>query len=233
MTTRSLAPLCVLALAVTACGSTAAVSSNDGGPSADATSADAASSDAGSQDAASPDGATPTDAAGSTCPVGDPPGKSFTLHVKNDGTRALALAYGCGSLPPITLVTPTGTFATDPYAINFCGVDCKRAYAGQGTGACSDCGPGYGAALGAGATVDLAWTHLVYVAQGIDPSCLTPPQTGQTCALEQAAPVSPAQQGTLTICAQPSGTGGGYCSKSETVPFTIDTTGSEATIHVQ
>src|SRR5262249_2014450 len=161
------------------------------------------------------------------CPLGDPPGATFTLHLTNDGARALTLAYGCGSLPPIALVTPVGTSRTDPFDVNPCGIDCKTVYGGQGVFACPDSGPGYAASLGPGATVDLAWDRRVYVAQEIDSRCLggQPVSSGQDCALEQAVAASASQKGTLTICSQPSGMGGGYCSTSETVPFTMDTTG--------
>lgn len=223
MTLARLAPL--LLVCVAACGSTVPIA-----PTSDAGSTDGATlpSDGATNDTALTDGSA-------ACALGDPAGTTLTLHVKNDGARALTLAYGCGALPPLTLVTPAGTRDTGPFGINTCGVDCKAAYAGQGVGACSDCGPGYGASLGAGATVDLAWDRRVYVAQTIESSCVggQPVPVDQSCALEQSVAPSASQQGTLTICTQPSGMGTGYCSKTETVPFTIDTTGTEATIHVQ
>jgi hypothetical protein len=212
-------------LACAACGGTVSgTSSNDAGPTDGAS----APADGGATDAAAGD-------AGATCPIGDPAGAKFTLHVTNGGARALSLAYGCGALPPIALDTPTGTSQADPFGINTCGIDCKAAYGGQGVGACSDCGPGYGAALDAGATVDLTWDRRVYVAQEIVSACVggQPIPSGVSCALEQAVPPSASQKGTLTICAKPSGLGLGYCSTTEPVPFTIDTTGAEATIQVK
>jgi hypothetical protein len=84
-------------------------------------------------------------------------------------------------------------------------------------------------------TVDLAWDRRVYVAQDVDSRCIggQPIPSGASCALEQAVPPSASQKGTLTICNQPSGLGVGYCSSTEAVPFTIDTTGTEAAIHVK
>src|SRR5262249_50936000 len=113
--------------------------------------------------------------------------------------------------------------------------DCKTVYGGQGLGVCSDCGPGNGAALGPGVTVDLAWDRRVYVAQEIASSCVgtQPIPPGASCPLEQAGPPSASQKGTLTFCSQPSGLGVGYCSSREAAPFTIDTTGTEAAIHVK
>jgi hypothetical protein len=74
----------------------------------------------------------------------------------------------------------------------------------------------------------------VYQASSVDPSC-SGLQAGNDCALGTlVAPVA-AQAGTLTVCnagLSTGGGGGGYCSSSTDVTFTVDTTGTEATIEV-
>ncbi|HEX3343990.1 MAG TPA: hypothetical protein VHS09_05425, partial [Polyangiaceae bacterium] len=95
-----------------------------------------------------------------------------------------------------------------------------------------------GAALAAGATVDLAWDRRVYVAHVADPQCVGG-MSGVTCALAQSVAPTATQQGSISYCS--GSVSGGSCGASssggggatESAMFTVDTTTNEATIDVQ
>jgi hypothetical protein len=165
-------------------------------------------------------------------PIGrDVPGPDGSVH--NGGTRTLSLTLGCGLSLPIVIDTPSGTRPIGAGPEDVCEFTCDRVYAGmvQG-GACSDCGPGYGAPLGPGMTADIHWDRRAYEETMTDPQC-----SGgftQPCALgSSVAPVA-SQSGVLTVCTA-TALGAGYCASANqgTFPFAVDTTQSEATIEVQ
>jgi hypothetical protein len=224
---------------VASCGG----STTSGGASPDAAGEGADASSGGHVDSGgtgSDSGGTGSDSGGSggegggSCYV-DPPGTTFTFHVHNAGSRDLGLAYGCGGSSPITLSTPSGPLSIGPGAVNPCEFTCEGDYKGPVQNGCSDCGGGVGADLAAGTTADIGWDHRVYVAHTADPQCVGG-QTGVGCALAEALAPSTAQQGTLVVCtggASSGGPGGGYCSGSESVSFTLDVTQSAGTIDVQ
>jgi hypothetical protein len=146
--------------------------------------------------------------------------------------KMLSLTYGCATTAPITLDTPGGMSSTQPYDVNTCGFTCEFFYGGNFQGGCSDCGPGYGANLAPGATVDVMWDRRVYAAHDADPQCVGG-MTGIQCALGQALAPASAQAGTLAVCPQAQGTAG-YCGTSTyNVSFTVDTTQSQGTVEVQ
>jgi hypothetical protein len=167
-----------------------------------------------------------------TCKV-DPAGSTFVFHVKN---TPRSLSYGCGSVPSMVLSTPGGMQTITPFDLSFCGFTCEAVYANPGQNwGCSDCGPGYGADLPAGATVDVQWDRRAYEQQTADPQCAG--EMDISCALGIAVAPATMQAGVLTVCSQdaPSNAGGpGYCT-GPTIPvsFTVDTTQSEGTIEVQ
>jgi hypothetical protein len=165
-----------------------------------------------------------------------PPGSAFTFHVHNSGTRDLGLGYGCGRDQPIVLVTPTGSLGIGSESANACGFTCEQDYMGNPQQGCSDCGPGVGAALPVGATVDIAWDRRVYVTHTADPQCVGG-QTNVSCALAVAVAPSQTQQGTISLCTMSASSGGppggGNCAGNDPVTFTLDTTQSAGTIDVQ
>jgi hypothetical protein len=146
------------------------------------------------------------------------------------GTRTLSLDLGCGLALPIVIDTPAGMRPTGPGPEDVCEFTCDRVYAGmvQG-GACSDCGNGTSEALGPGTTADIHWDRRSYQETMTDPQCSS--GSTQPCALGTSVAPLAAQTGVLTVCTNPSPTG--FCSTSDTVSFTIDTTQSEGTIEVQ
>jgi hypothetical protein len=201
---------------------------SSGGSSHDASSSGADTGGGGPEGGAGPDG-------GGTCVI-PPAGSTFTFHVHNAGSGTMGLSYGCGGSIPITLVTPAGTLGIGPGPANGCEFTCESEYKGPVQAACSDCGPGVGAALPAGGTVDIAWDRRVYVAHTADPQCVGG-QTGVSCALAQPVAPTSAQQGTLTVCT--TSTNNGYCGASsgggstKDVAFTADTSQTETTVQVQ
>jgi hypothetical protein len=158
---------------------------------------------------------------------------SFTFHVANRGTRMLRLAYGCGATLPITLDAAGGPLPISPGPASYCEVSCDYIYGGGENNGCSDCGPGYGAGLPPGATVDIAWDRRLYVETTADPTC-SGHAGGNECALGTLA--GPAvSSGTLTVCNGGSPTSGaGYCASTDevAVPFNFDPTASDSTIVV-
>jgi hypothetical protein len=168
---------------------------------------------------------------GVTCHL-DPPGTTFVFHVHNAGTQMLALAYGCGSSLPITLTTPAGILPIGPGDVSFCGFTCDSFYSGQIQEGCSDCGPGVGDSLPPGATADIQWDRRVWTGYTPDPQCVEG-MMGLMCSLGSAVAPVATQDGALSVCAQGSLAGAGYCSSTNTMTFTIDTTKSEGTIEVQ
>jgi hypothetical protein len=179
--------------------------------------------DAGSTDA-------PNEAA-TQCPL-DPKG-SFVFHVHNKGTRMLSLAFGCGGSLPIVLQTAKGSLPIGPGPEDTCEFTCDAVFACKAGQACSDCGNGYGAALGPGMTADIEWDRRTYVETQTNPQCVIQCNgSSPTCALGTSLPSSASQAGVLTFCTAP-GFGQGYCSTSEMLNFAIDTTQPEGTIEVQ
>jgi hypothetical protein len=176
------------------------------------------------------------DGGGGACAI-PPAGSTFTFHLHNGGATDMGLSYGCGGTIPVMVATPGGTLGIGPGPANGCEFTCESEYKGPVQTACSDCGPGVGAPIAAGGTVDIAWDRRVYVPHVADPQCVGG-QTGVNCALAQAVAPTSAQQGTLTVCT--ASTNNGFCSSSSSgggttkdIPFTVDTTASEATIQVQ
>ncbi|MFS8067204.1 MAG: hypothetical protein ACMG6S_12605 [Byssovorax sp.] len=164
----------------------------------------------------------------------EPPGKSFTIHVHNGGTKALRLTYGCGATLPIEVEAPKGTLGISPGGVESCEVKCDRVYEGFPNLGCSDCGPGVGAALEPGMTKDIVWDRRVYTAHMADPKC-SGSTMGNECALGALVAPASAQKGVLTVCnSVPSGDDG-YCSAEDqsTVTFILDTAKDEGTIEVQ
>ncbi|UQA59376.1 hypothetical protein [Polyangium aurulentum] len=167
----------------------------------------------------------------------DAPGKPFTFHVHNVGTRKLRLTKGCGSELPITLDTPMGTASIGS---GDCATTCEDLYAGgpsQPGFGCADCGTGMGLALEPGKTATLTWDRRVYVKHDIDTSCGD--YDRDSCSLAQTVAATAAQKGVLGVCADEHGDVGdgrvsGFCiDDEETTAFTVDTTGDETTIEVQ
>jgi hypothetical protein len=232
-----LAPLVLLAassLPAYACGgsTTGGGSGGDGGGAADS------SMSAGDASSSGDSSGSGTEGGGGACFI-PPPGAMFTFHVHNIGSNALALSYGCGGTLPILLATPGGTLGIGPGPADACEITCASQYAGPVQEGCSDCGPGVGAALPADGTVDIAWDRRVYVAHVADPQCVGG-MSGVSCALAEAVAATATQQGTIRYCSG-SGCGGsssgasssGGSAMSESASFTVDTTGTEATIAVQ
>lgn len=201
---------------------------SSGGSGHDATSSGADSGGGGTDGGGGADG-------GGACAI-PPAGSTFTFHVHNAGAGTMGLSYGCGGTIPVSLVTPGGTLGIGPGSANSCEFTCQDEYKGPVQTACSDCGPGVGATLPAGGTVDIAWDRRVYVAHTADPQCVGG-QTGVSCALPQPVAATSAQQGTLTVCT--TAATNGYCGASsgggvsKDVAFTVDTTQAQATIDVQ
>jgi hypothetical protein len=163
----------------------------------------------------------------------DAPGAPFVFHVLNSGHAPYRLTYGCGATLPITVDTTAGPQPISPGPADFCEVDCTAVYAGQENNGCSDCGPGYGAALDPSQTVDIHWDRRVFTAFMADPSC-TGHAAGNGCALGTLTG-SDVRSGTLTVCSGGSPTAGtGYCASSDefTVPFTFDPSADSTTISV-
>ena len=164
----------------------------------------------------------------------EPPGKSFTFHVHNGGTKALRLTYGCGATLPIEVETPKGALDISPGGVNSCEVTCDRVHEGFPNRGCTDCGPGVGAPLEPGMTKDITWDRRVYTAHMADPKC-SGSTTGNDCALGALVAPASAQKGVLTVCSSAPSGGDGYCSEKDqsTVSFTLDTAKDEGTIEVQ
>jgi hypothetical protein len=165
----------------------------------------------------------------------DPPGKPFKFHFHNQGMRSLNLAYGCGSFPPLFVDTATGKLplSPSPGSQTSDGLTCDAIFAGaESPGVYSDCGPGYGASFGPGATVDLDWDRRGYDHYFVPPACSGHP-TNNDCWLGHAIPASNAQKGALTICKDGAMSTFGYCNSPEVVQVTFDTTGDEATVEIQ
>jgi hypothetical protein len=167
----------------------------------------------------------------------DPPGRTFTFHVHNGGSKMLRLTYGCGAELPIQLDTQNGAAEIGS---GDCSLKCEDVYDGVATTVnpgCADCGPGMGEALAPGATVDIVWDRRVYIAHTIDGTCGD--IAGTNCALAEATALKDAHTGVLRVCADgktPEDIGGvpGFCSGEEQmVNFTVNTLGDEATIEVQ
>jgi hypothetical protein len=165
--------------------------------------------------------------AGGVCAL-EPEG-SFVIHVHNAGMGPIVLDLVCGQGFPIDLDTPVGTLNVSPAGGDFCAFTCDRIFAGHVTpGACSDCGPGVTKTLAAGDTFDYAWDRRVYSPREAEPPCS---KTTGNCAFGSAVAPTAAQTGALTTCpAAVRQTGS--CLASTTTQFTIDTTGTDATIDV-
>ena len=173
----------------------------------------------------------------------DPPG-TFTFHVHNAGSATLAWNLGCMHSLPIVLHLPEGDLPTGPGAVDGCEFTCDLIYAGTATpGGCSDCGPGYSGSAAAGGSGDIIWDRRVYTRLAFEPACrassspVISPQA--TCALGHAVAPSATQSGTISVC--PGTVYLGSCHdpatsqtiQPRTIDFTVDTTGTEATIEVQ
>jgi hypothetical protein len=176
------------------------------------------------------DGASATEGGMGLCSL-DPGGPTFVFHVHNGGSQMLGLSFDCGGVAPIVLVTPAGMQTIAPAFADVCGFTCDEVNAGKAQGgACSDCGPGNGAPLAPGMTYDQSWNRRTFAAGMSEQQCTG--GNSEPCA--QGTPLAPAakQAGTLTVCI-----GGSTCTvmggASEMVPFTVDTSQSEATIEVQ
>jgi hypothetical protein len=223
------------ALAAYACGGSTTGGGGSGGDAGGASDASMGAGDASSSGDGSGGG---TEGGGGACFI-PPPGTMFTFHVHNVGSNALALSYGCGGTLPIMLATPGGTLGIGPGPADGCEITCASQYAGPVQEGCSDCGPGVGAALPAGGTVDIAWDRRVYVAHVADPTCVGG-MAGVSCALAEAVAPTASQSGTISYCSG-SGCGGsssgasssGGGAMSESASFLVDTTAGEATIAVQ
>jgi hypothetical protein len=165
-----------------------------------------------------------------SCEV-DRPGEPFTFRVHNAGAAELLLPFGCGEHVPIEIETPGGAAGIGVGNASTCQVSCDTVFAGNPNPGCSDCGPGVGRLLPAGATVDIRWDRRVYVPHVADASC-SGSDEGNDCALGVAVSPSATQQGALTVCTDTQG--GGFCFGGSSVetPFTVDTSASEATIEV-
>jgi hypothetical protein len=158
----------------------------------------------------------------------DPTG-SFVFHVHNAGTGPITLDLGCGRRPPIELTTPAGSAGIGPGSGDQCEFTCDQVFGGHTTpGACSDCGPGVTKTLAPGETFDVTWDRRVYTRRAAAPPCST--GTGN-CAFGSAVAPTTAQAGAITTCpAALQQTGA--CLAITTTEFTVDTTGSDATIDV-
>ena len=222
-------------LLVAACGgSTASGGTRDaGGSGLDATANDAHAGDSSGGTNPIPEGGGSSEAGANACAI-PAPGATFTFHVHNSGTSHLGLSYGCGGTLPIQLNTPGGPLGIGPGPADACEFTCQQQYMGPVQQGCSDCGPGVGADLAAGTTVDITWDCRVYVAHTASPECVGG-QPGVSCALAETVAPSAMQMGTLSVCtggASSGGPGGGSCSGSEIVSFTLDTTQAQGTIEV-
>jgi hypothetical protein len=160
----------------------------------------------------------------------DAPGATFTFHISNSGSRMLHLFYGCLLSLPITLDTKNGALAISPGPADPCEISCDLIFAGGMNNSCSDCGPGYGADLPPGTTVDIVWDRRVYSAYTVDPAC-SGHRSGNNCALGVLIDNS-VHSGTLTVLSGGGGTTGGPTTQVD-VPFTFDPTSDQTTINVQ
>jgi hypothetical protein len=187
----------------------------------------------GSSSSTSTDSSTTTSSTstGGSCAL-TPPGKPFTFHIHNAGSKMLRLAYACGTAYPIELVTPQEKLAIGPGAVDLCEVTCDALYAGKASYPCSDCGPGTGANLPPGFTVNITWDRRTYTEYTPEPMCT--PIAGAKCALGTAIGNDSMQQGILSVCSDADMQPDGYCSGAGTVPinFAVDTTKDEGTIEV-
>jgi hypothetical protein len=229
---RALASLTLafLSLGAAACGgSVAKEGTGAGSGSSSSSSSTSSSSTSTSSSSAS------TSSSGNLCHV-DPAGTTFTFHVHNAGTAMRALAYGCGGTIPLVLDTPAGKLSIGPGAVNSCEFTCEEQYKGPVQNGCSDCGPGMGAIVAPGATVDITWDRRVYEGHAADPSCVMG-MANVGCALAVSVAPEKMQAGVLTVCSAPGpglGTNpGGYCSATMDYSFTADTTTAATTIDIQ
>lgn len=165
----------------------------------------------------------------------DAPGKNFTFTINNTGTRNLRLAYGCGTNYPITLTTTHGTLGIGAETAEFCGTSCDAVYKGYINFGCSDCGPGYGADLGPGASATIQWDRRVYQHHTAPMAC-SGNESGNDCALGMLV-TETTVSGTLSVCNDGSMTtpGDGYCSTDnlEPFPFTLDLSKDSISVDVQ
>lgn len=159
------------------------------------------------------------------------PGGPFTFHVHNGSSTSYDIALGCGATIPIDLVTSEGLRSIGPGAVNGCEYICDAAGMPP-LPYCSDCGPGVSKTLARDATVDIPWDFRVFSAYTVDPSC-NGGSTAGSCALAKSVPVSSKQEGVLTVCSTAPSLG--HCAMDKQIPFkfTVDTSGSEATIEVK
>lgn len=155
----------------------------------------------------------PQDPALPTCEV-FPPGAPFTFKIHNVGERHLRLAFGCGKAIPIEV-------NGDPISagqVDSCELDCASVTPETPAPGCSDCGPGVGALLEPGATVEIPWNRLSYAERAYVPSCSGNPFV-QTCGLgrnlvaELGPPFNLGAE--LTFCSDVGGEPG-YCGTAET-----------------
>jgi hypothetical protein len=160
----------------------------------------------------------------------DAPGAAFTFHITNTGSRMLSLFYGCMHTLPITLDTSQGALPISPGPADYCEINCDFIFAGGMNNSCSDCGPGYGANLPPGSTVDIAWDRRVYVGYKVDAACSGHPG-GNHCGLGILID-NTVKSGTLTVLSGGGGTTGGPTTQIS-VPFTFDPTSDQTTINVQ
>jgi hypothetical protein len=188
---------------------------------------DAATSDGGAQDAATSDGDAQdaaTSDSGGGCGL-DPVG-TFTFRVHNRTATRVSWFFSCHRSLPLTLDTPHGVLHAGPGGATFCGYTCEQVYSGTVPG-CSDCGRGAEGSAPPGGTGEIPWDRRVYVSHTIDSACARFP--GEVCALGKAVAGVQAQRGTLQLCENTLAAG---CNNPRYVLFTVDTTGSEATIEI-
>jgi hypothetical protein len=173
----------------------------------------------------------------------DPTG-TFTFHVRNVGDQRLTWDLGCMKKLPITLHLPEGDLPIGPGSADYCELTCEQIYSGWFPGACTDCGPGYSGSAAPGASGDIAWDRRVYTRYTFDLACRVQDgaqiSAGATCAFGHAVAPSATQSGTITICPGYDQLGTCYLDTTtaktvatRNIEFTVDTTGSEATIDVQ
>jgi hypothetical protein len=154
---------------------------------------------------------------------------SFTFRIRNAGTGDLTLEYGCHQSLPISLATPAGRLPIAPGSVDTCGFPCDDIYSGHLTpGGCFGCAGGGFLTIAPGESTDTPWDRRVYERHHAGPPCA--PTEGM-CALGIAVAPAAAQLGAVTICPDdqhPMGT----CLAPIAREFTVDTTGTEATIEL-
>jgi hypothetical protein len=215
------------ALALAACSSSGRIGDTSPLPDAGSVSADG---DARSSSPPAGDAAATADA---SCPSAEPSDASspLTITVKNAGNAAFELDFGCGGAFPVTLIGDSASRGGLRSAgVDPCGFDCSLALSGetQLSLGCSDCGPDLVQTIAPGKTTTISWNRRLYHEVTLPTEC-TRLESPYPCALGED-PGSAPLQAALSLCYVDDPTTS--CSKTSTIPFTLDPTQSSIEVDV-